>query len=72
MFNSDQQVDSKSASDLVSISVVGNKRIRVYVHEHVMPLPTTGPKKEGKDFENLPPSVQQLGKARGEKTSYQI
>ena len=49
---SQYEVDSNTVQDL-SISKVGTERMKVFVQEYILPLPTTGPRKRRKRLRKL-------------------
>lgn len=57
ILNSEHPVDSNTEHDLLSISAVGKERMGVYVNEHMLPLPTIGPKKRRKRSRKLATST---------------
>ena len=50
---SEHKVDTNTAQDLLSISEVGNERMRSFVQEYILPLPTGGPRKRSKRHRKL-------------------
>ena len=51
--NDKKALDSSTVQDLLNITKVGTDRMEQYIHQYILPLPTTGPKKRRKRSRKL-------------------